>query len=207
MNQAMKLDNMSLNQLPKDMVTFEFDLPGGKRASINLAEIMSLGDSYENPHSITLALDQISSFKAFWSALLAGKEEKIDRQKERVAVLESEIKMELPAALVSKGLKATVDGLKDAFQATAMKHSLMKDTSAVTAKEVLEATWTVRIADLCGKYRMKVRRLRTLKEEAAILRVLVDALSSRSFTLSKMADLIDVMLKQGLIQGDEGAFS
>jgi len=207
MSKLLKLDNMSLSQLPGDMVTFEFDLPGGKKASINLAEILSLGDSYENPHSITLALDQISAFKAFWSSLLAQREERIDRQKERAAVLEAQIRMELPDALTTQGKKATVDGIKDAFQATAVAHSLLKDEQVETQKEVLSAIWTVRIASLCDKYRTKVVKLRALKGEAATLKVLVDALSNRSFALSKMADLCDVMLKQGLIQGDEGSFS
>ena len=206
MSKLLKLDSMSLAKLPEEMVTFTFALHGDKTASINLGEILSLGDSYENPHSITLALDQISAFKALWASILAQREERIDRQKDRVAVLESQIRMELPDALVAQGKKATVDGIKDAFQATAVAHSLVKGDQAETQADVIGALWTVRIADLCEKYRKKIMKLRALKEEASTLRVLVDALSNRSFALSKMADLCDVMLKQGLIQGDEGSF-
>ena len=122
-------------------------------------------------------------------------------------MLEAQIRMALPEILLAQGLKATVDGIKDAFHATALRHSLMPDDGAETSAGVLAAGWSVQIADLCDKYRTKVRRLRSLKGEAATLKVLVDALSNRSFALSKMADLCDVMLKQGLIQGDEGSFS
>ena len=202
----LKLDSMSLAKLPPGMVTFEFVLPDETTASMNLTEILTLGDCYENPHSITRALDQISAFKAFWSAQLSGLEAKIDQQKERVGVVEAGIKVALAALLPEKGRKPTVDGLKDAFQETAVRLSLLSSDEAKELRKILADDWGKVFRDGCQSYRVEARRLRKMKMEAVTLHVIVDALSNRSFALSKMADLVDIMLKQGLIQGDEGVF-
>lgn len=202
----LKLDSMSLAKLPDGMDTFEFALPNGQTASMNLGEILTLGNLYEDPHAIIQALDQISAFKAFWAAQLAALEAKIDQQRERVAVMEAETKGALNPLLVEKGRKATVDGLKDALQETAVKLSLVSIEEAEMGLGILAKEWGEPFAKICKLYRKEARSLRKLKREEVTLKVIVDALSNRSFSLTKMADLVDIMLKQGLIDGSEGAF-
>jgi len=205
MAKMQKLDTMALSALPADLTTLKVKLSDGQLYAVDLDEVLTLGDSYENPHAITHALDKISAFKAFWSSQAAQYEAGIDQAKEQRSVLKAKVKAQLPDVLKNAGRKVTIPAVDDAFEETAVHHATLSTEDAKQNMTAIAVQWGGDFAEACQAYRKVARNLRRLEERLKTITVLIDALSTRSFSLTKMADLADIMLKQGLIMGDEGA--
>jgi len=194
-----KLDRMSIANLPDELTVISFTASNGETVVANFKTMLALGDRCDDPFAVQEALDQISAMRAFWGTQLAFVDDKIERLKDGVGALEGELKVELPGLLAARGLKTTVDSITQHFAATVTTFVNVSSSDEKLYFENLQRDWNPAFADVCMAYRGVVKRLRKYKRIQSQLRVVNDALSSRSYSLTHMADLLSDMMSAKIV--------
>jgi len=194
-----QLDSLSILRLPASMRVF--DLPVGKETvRVDLAEMLTLGDGCEDPFQVLHALDELPATKAFFGTQLAHAEERVSRAQEYLNATEGSAKETLYRwAEVSEGKKPSVDRVKDLVSATARKLAAASEKTADVVRDEIAAKHGETIVKVCDEYREAALRVRQRTRHRDVLRQVTDALSSRSFTMTKIADLLGDTMHMGLI--------
>lgn len=194
-----KLDSLSIRKLPEEMRVFEFSV-GGKAIRVDLDEMLTLGDGCEDPFQVLHALDDLPAMKAFFGTQLAHAEERVARTQEALSAAEGGAKEGLYQwAMAAQGKAPSADRTKDLVSATARRLASAREKDADAIREEIAEEYGEPIVKVCNQYREAALCLRQRSRQRDLLRQTTDALSSRSFTMTKIADLLGDTMHLGLI--------
>ena len=196
-----KLDSLAIRGLPEHMRVFDFSV-GKETVRVDLDEMLTLGDGCEDPFQVLHALDELPATKAFFGTQLAHAEERVARAQEIQSASEGEAKDAIYEAVRmadEKGKAPGVERVKDLVNLTARKLAAANSKEIDDIRETIEAAYGGNVRRTCDEYRDAAQKLRQRTRYRDVLRQTTDALSSRSFTMTKIADLLGDMMHTGLI--------
>lgn len=195
------LDSLSVSRLPREMLATSFSVGKKDQVELDLESMLMLGDRCEDPFEVLHALDELPAMKAFIGTQLAHAEEQVATRSEAVKIVEGEAMLAVRAAMKLKkeGKEPTKDQVEAGFAATAKKMAIARSSEVADISLEIASEYGDVVRVFAIDYRNAWLRLRKAAQKRDLLKVVADALSSRSFVMTKMADLLGDMMHFGLV--------